>query len=226
VPEARQFYTNLGVEFTDCKLDLFTSESNHLPYLSFSNSLLQHLELNDELKDFTPNGWYLHLLHSTNGQLTNPGKVALQGLGEYLRSKYVPGLLSESFNKSEVNLRSSNIVRTIESLQYLVNGLYPEGYRSSDPIHIDCEPRIHEVMVPSQKCRSYDREINALRHELETSIHGKISALNTRLAAINPIDTFTMYDVFASMSGNSIPLPAPVTRADVAEMEDIVVQTW
>ncbi|KAJ3096262.1 hypothetical protein HDU97_006067 [Phlyctochytrium planicorne] len=68
------------------------------------------------------------------GQLTDTGKLRLKKLGEALRKEYA-GFIPEHLNGGgeDVYIRSSGYVRTIESVQYLMDGLYPKEKREPGP---------------------------------------------------------------------------------------------
>ncbi|XP_077393058.1 lysophosphatidic acid phosphatase type 6 isoform X1 [Festucalex cinctus] len=70
------------------------------------------------------------------GQLTTLGMQQLYELGEKLRGRYVQKVpfLSTTFCSSEVSVRSTNIVRTIESAKCLVAGLYQQKQKETVPI--------------------------------------------------------------------------------------------
>ncbi|XP_046903600.1 lysophosphatidic acid phosphatase type 6 [Hypomesus transpacificus] len=70
------------------------------------------------------------------GQLTTVGMQQLYELGQRLRKKYIQDtpFLSSSFSSSEVYVRSTNIVRTIESAKCLVAGLFQQTQNDAVPI--------------------------------------------------------------------------------------------
>jgi acid phosphatase len=79
-----------------------------------------------------------------SGQLTDAGKVSLRQSGGNLRGLYVDslGFLPKELNKEsseDMRVRSTEYARTIESVQYLLNGLYPKEYREDEdlPIHLE-----------------------------------------------------------------------------------------
>ncbi|CAN9497670.1 unnamed protein product [Ophioblennius macclurei] len=70
------------------------------------------------------------------GQLTTVGMQQLYELGKRLRSRYIEdnAFLSSTFSPAEVYVRSTNIVRTIESAKCLVAGLFHQKQTETVPI--------------------------------------------------------------------------------------------
>lgn len=70
------------------------------------------------------------------GQLTTLGMQQLYELGKRLRGKYIEEshFLNSTFSPAEVYVRSTNIVRTIESAKCLVAGLFQQKQKEIVPI--------------------------------------------------------------------------------------------
>ncbi|XP_036964669.1 lysophosphatidic acid phosphatase type 6 [Acanthopagrus latus] len=70
------------------------------------------------------------------GQLTTVGMQQLYELGKRLRGKYIEDshFLNSTFSPAEVYVRSTNIVRTIESAKCLVAGLFQQKQKEIVPI--------------------------------------------------------------------------------------------
>ena len=62
-------------------------------------------------------------------ELSDVGKRMLYLLGVRVRKRYVEkyGLLSQTYNPQEIYIRSTDVNRTIESIESFLQGLYPIG---------------------------------------------------------------------------------------------------
>ncbi|KAG8830654.1 hypothetical protein FRC18_007770 [Serendipita sp. 400] len=94
------------------------------------------------------------------GELTDIGRTSTHEYGKALRRLYIERLrfLPDSYQGiSPVYYRSTNVPRTIESLQQVINGLYPDGkspqrpyllirYIDGEPVRIDGKPRASGIL--------------------------------------------------------------------------------
>ncbi|KAL0963431.1 hypothetical protein UPYG_G00306340 [Umbra pygmaea] len=83
------------------------------------------------------------------GQLTTVGMQQLYELGERLRKRYIQdtAFLKPSFSPKEVYVRSTNIVRTIESAKCLVAGLFQQSQK--DIVPIVTAKAVSEILYPN-----------------------------------------------------------------------------
>ncbi|KAG9271024.1 lysophosphatidic acid phosphatase type 6 [Astyanax mexicanus] len=83
------------------------------------------------------------------GQLTTVGMQQLYDLGVRLRKRYIQDVafLTPAFSNKEVYIRSTNIIRTIESAKCLVAGLYQQ--KQTDVVSILTEEAEREILYPN-----------------------------------------------------------------------------
>ncbi|KAL7866002.1 hypothetical protein SRHO_G00112490 [Serrasalmus rhombeus] len=83
------------------------------------------------------------------GQLTTMGMQQMYDLGVRLRKQYIQDVafLTPSFSHKEVYIRSTNIVRTIESAKCLVAGLFQQ--KQTEIVPIFTEEAEREVLYPN-----------------------------------------------------------------------------
>ncbi|KAL4489879.1 hypothetical protein ABPG72_010778 [Tetrahymena utriculariae] len=76
---------------------------------------------------------------SNKGQLSEVGMRQLYLLGQGIRHDYVytQNFLSETYDRTEIHIQSSNRTRALESAQCFMFGLYPLGTGKSIPAYID-----------------------------------------------------------------------------------------
>ena len=221
----------LSIQFKDCGLDVFQTAVNQimsLPLLYVHNSLEQSKELNRQLEAVNPDGCFY-------GQLTHTGKQSLLHLGHSLRQKYVhSGFLSKHFDPHQVVLRSTNYVRTIESLQFLFHGLYPKAFRPDLPVFVNVRSYGHETMAPNyNNCPALTLETLKVRSQLSHEYAPQIDHLLSQLSHLDIADdtkpavrAYRFYDLFTSLQGNGLPLPSGVNPLLVKELEGLIMKVW
>ncbi|KAJ3219632.1 hypothetical protein HDU67_000120 [Dinochytrium kinnereticum] len=125
------------------------------------------------------------------GQLTDTGKLNLLQLGRDLRDHYVgklgflPEHLNEHFKDEGMYVRSTGYVRTIESVQYLLAGLFPlecrePGKGGDVAVHVravgnmfptlDTCPRLGEMFRDFRKSAVTSETHNTLARNLATRL--------------------------------------------------------
>ncbi|OQV25533.1 Lysophosphatidic acid phosphatase type 6 [Hypsibius exemplaris] len=98
------------------------------------------------------------------GQLTKTGKEQVYDLGKEIRRKYVEErkLISPTFKSHEVYIRSTNMMRTIESARWLLSGMYGDN-QAGDRITIFTEPAEREILYPNH---SFCGQLKAVNKKL------------------------------------------------------------
>ncbi|KAJ3273266.1 hypothetical protein HDV01_004624 [Terramyces sp. JEL0728] len=170
-----------------------------------------------------------------HGQLTDAGKNGMQNVGKWLREHYLGKLLSPVWNteSAEIALRSTNYLRTVESLQYLLHGLYPKKDTIGSP-KVLVKDTEHETMYPHDACSSmvYDtkilRDLFAKKHQQRlVSVLNPLSFWHTMHGTkSNENQVYRLYDVFSCMVGNGIELPKGVTEDDHGKLEGLTIDLW
>lgn len=172
------------------------------------------------------------------GQLTDLGKHNQTSLGTLLRERYIANfkLLPSTWNADESNLylRSTNYVRTIESLQYLLHGLYPRTELSKVKPKVYIQSKELENMFPNDtSCLSLSRDILGLRTVFQEKHRSRLIELLTPLSFWHsmhertPSDqAYRIYDRLTCMVGNNIPFPDGINEEDRTKLEVVMIELW
>ncbi|KND03408.1 uncharacterized protein SPPG_00894 [Spizellomyces punctatus DAOM BR117] len=175
------------------------------------------------------------------GQLTDKGKETMREAGINLRKLYVEklglleGTMGQDYHK-RVYLRSTDYARTIESLQYLLDGLHPPPARVDEAdanLTIHVRSMKNETMYPHPNC-SY---LNAVSKQFRVSVQAslkketemllrRLSHLGTDIDKPHLLQIHALYDIFACMQGHGLPLPKGVAQRDMDELESITMRQW
>ncbi|KAM7363552.1 acid phosphatase 1 isoform 2-T2 [Cochliomyia hominivorax] len=122
---------------------------------------------NDPWRDtkYWPTGW---------GQLTNIGKQQQYNLGQWLRKRY-GSLLSDTYSKNEIYIRSTDVDRTLMSALSNLAGLYepvkkdiwnPSIHWQPIPVHTQPE-KSDSVLAAKAGCPAYEYALSTLRNSPE-----------------------------------------------------------
>ncbi|XP_048006444.1 prostatic acid phosphatase-like isoform X2 [Leguminivora glycinivorella] len=108
------------------------------------------------------------------GQLTNTGKRQHYALGKWFRERYGK-MVSPIFDPTEIRVRSTDVDRTLMSVEANLAGMYPPVGKSvwNDklmwqpiPVHTVPEKR-DEVLAMGRKCAAYDKALEEYQNSKE-----------------------------------------------------------
>ena len=129
-------------------------------------------------------------------ELTNMGKRMLYLLGVKARKRYVvqTGLLSPEYSPQEILIRSTDVNRTIESVECFIQGLYPHGtgYVLKENI-----AKNESISYPPNK--KYKEQFAEIINKYELNKEGNFFALPNKMTILpihlfyNPAHEFGLY---------------------------------
>ncbi|XP_026888373.2 lysophosphatidic acid phosphatase type 6 isoform X1 [Electrophorus electricus] len=147
------------------------------------------------------------------GQLTTVGMQQLYDLGLRLRRRYIQDVefLSPSFSLKEVYIRSTNIVRTIESAKCLVAGLFQQ--QQTDTVLIYTEEAAREILYPNYHGCKLLKMLNGYRWAESATLPNIASDLQTIQAelGISPcqrLDFILIRDDMVARETHGMPYPS------------------
>uniref|UniRef100_A0A673KK06 Lysophosphatidic acid phosphatase type 6-like n=1 Tax=Sinocyclocheilus rhinocerous TaxID=307959 RepID=A0A673KK06_9TELE len=146
------------------------------------------------------------------GQLTTLGMQQLYDLGVRLRKKYIQEepFLTPSFNPKEVYIRSTNIVRTIESAKCLVAGLFQQ--EQAGVVSILTDKAENEILYPNYHgCKLLKRLIGHRWGDSSTlpDIAADLQSIQ-RALGVDPhqhLDFILIRDDMVARESHGLPLP-------------------
>lgn len=125
-------------------------------------------------------------------------------------------------------------MRTIESLQYLLHGLYPDATdtsKHSEP-KVNVQSLYKDTMIPQASCASVAVELGRLREHLKTT------STSFTTEAVKPLSfwhnmedhvgdqAYKLYDMISCHLGSGASLPPTITSEHYGRMEGLVINLW
>ncbi|KAI5186320.1 lysophosphatidic acid phosphatase type 6 [Nematocida homosporus] len=164
------------------------------------------------------------------GQLTDKGRETLTKLGAWFRRRYVEkeGLISPVFKKEEFQLRSTNFQRTLESLQSLMQGLFP-----THPAQMDV--RVNDITADSLGISRHCPRLKTLTNQSQAALKKEFSPkadllrhyfsknFSPSLAALSP---YAIYDLIASNRAHGFSQFRQVPRHILSTLEEYSLRLW
>lgn len=166
------------------------------------------------------------------GQLTDDGRRAMRGFGGNLRDLYVNqlGFLPSTFHPSSVYLRSTEYARTIESVQCLFSGLYPQA---TLPITLNIRKEQDETMFPSGRCPRLKQLEMEFRESFLRDYSDRISSIKKKLNGLFQVpDEFGNYPSIHGLFDSVYCAKEHkiseniVTNEDMKELEKLSAAEW
>ncbi|KAF7709276.1 lysophosphatidic acid phosphatase type 6 [Silurus meridionalis] len=165
------------------------------------------------------------------GQLTTLGMQQLYDLGLRLRSRYIQDMafLSSSFSNKEVYIRSTNIVRTIESAKCLVAGLFQQ--QQTDTVPILTEVAEKEILYPNYHGCKLLKLISGSRWAESSTLPDIASDLQSlqSVLGVGPhqrLDFIQIRDDMVAREAHSLPCPAALDSWRTKVEERAVDMIW
>ncbi|XP_061706842.1 prostatic acid phosphatase-like isoform X2 [Cydia pomonella] len=108
------------------------------------------------------------------GQLTNTGKRQHYALGKWFRERYGK-MVSATFDPTQVRVRSTDVDRTLMSVEANLAGMYPpvgnsvwDDHLMWQPIPVHTVPeKLDEVLAMERKCATYDKALEEYKDSKE-----------------------------------------------------------
>ncbi|XP_063161574.1 lysophosphatidic acid phosphatase type 6 isoform X2 [Candoia aspera] len=163
------------------------------------------------------------------GQLTKVGMLQMFALGERLRKRYIEesNFLSSSYKPSEVFIRSTNIVRNLESTRCLLAGLFQQ---QKEPVTIVTDEAESEILYPNPmncqqlKHRHRDRLASVNLHQ---DIAEDLKNIKQKMGISNEqeVDFFLLLDNIFAEQAHDLP-SCPVLKNFMQLIEQRAVDSF
>eukprot|EP00917_Polyrhabdina_sp_WS-2016_P027724 GHVP01059170.1.p1 GENE.GHVP01059170.1~~GHVP01059170.1.p1 ORF type:complete len:503 (+),score=61.62 GHVP01059170.1:12-1520(+) len=162
------------------------------------------------------------------GQLTDYGYELMHTLGRRFRALYVNnlGFLPQKFSDNDIYLRSSEYARTIESLQAVVNGMYP--FRVTAPL-INIRKPEDETLCMVDECARYQQLESKHKEEITKKNKHLLHKFKRRVMNSLGLEKLEgsierIWDVLVCRYTHQQPLPSGITPLLMKKMERLAVQ--
>lgn len=216
-----------------CDTEIWECRNKELIYLQHQQ---QHMNPTRMFKKVYMQNQDLFPGNCYSGQLTEKGVREHLKLGETIRRVYVNKLkfLGENFNPDEVYVRSTNIDRTLESVQAQLHGMYP-NLEEESPSSIDInmvEDKTEYMFANAEACPRIAELKNELKNTPEYQAYldnhkvlfEKLYSLLQMSSQVKNFSYSEMQDVFVALISHNRPLPKGVTPLMVNET--MTVAAW
>ncbi|KAI5171756.1 lysophosphatidic acid phosphatase type 6 [Nematocida sp. LUAm3] len=171
-----------------------------------------------------------HRFNCAPGQLTDKGRETLSSLGAWMRRKYIEkeGFISSVFKKEEFNLRSTNFQRTLESLQSLMQGIYPVHPTSMDV-------RVNDLTADTLGCNRHCPKLKSMKNTANELLKREFSSKAKNISeyfkkAYTPyfstLSPYALYDLVISSRAHDFSRFRSVPKSILDDLEQYSVRLW
>ncbi|KAI8644322.1 histidine phosphatase superfamily [Parasitella parasitica] len=171
------------------------------------------------------------------GQLTNLGRYRMTSLGERIREMYINKLhfLPDVYNEEAIYLRSSDYIRTQESVQQLVaGGLYPEGKRPEDfTLKLRIRDPRDDIMFPNPHCyrlrllsKEFNKTVSLMMQDKFKSLSKRLSNYVSDVSLDSHPSANGVLDTLVAAKAHGLKLPSDIDDGVLRDLEDVVVKEW
>ncbi|GAA5807255.1 hypothetical protein MFLAVUS_000611 [Mucor flavus] len=171
------------------------------------------------------------------GQLTNLGRYRMTSLGERIREHYITKLnfLPDVYDSNSIYLRSSDYIRTQESVQQLVaGGLYPKPKQPNDfSLKLFIRDPRDDIMFPNPNCyrlrvlaKEFNKTVSSLMQEKFKSLSKRLGNYVTSVSLDSHPSANGILDTLVAAKVHGFELPKDIDQSVLDDLEDIVVKEW
>ncbi|XP_068165181.1 lysosomal acid phosphatase [Antennarius striatus] len=169
------------------------------------------------------------------GQLSEEGMRQQYELGQFLRKRY-KGFLSESYDRYEIVIRSTDIDRTLMSAESNLAGLYPpigQQVFTPDlkwqpiPVHTVSQTNERLLKFPLNDCPRYDQLMNETRQTEEyqntvTKYQDVIDYVSNKTGLSTSVsNVWSVYDTLFCESKHNMTAPGWVTPTVLEKLREL-----
>lgn len=171
-----------------------------------------------------------HSFNCAPGQLTDKGRETLIDLGKWFRKRYIEKekLVSPVFKKEEFLLRSTNFQRTLESLQSLMQGMYP-----THPAVMDV--KVHDlttdILACNRNCPRLKKMYVESKEQLKKEFARKAEKINKYFSnnyspQLGSLSLYAIYDLVTSSNAHGYRKFGSIPKDIMKYLEEYSLKIW
>lgn len=164
------------------------------------------------------------------GQLTDKGRENLFSLGRWFKHTYMDkhGLIPATFKKEQFHLRSTNMQRTLESLQSLMQGMYPDHPKSIDVKVLDMS---QDTLTINRYCPRLKSLKNTSHEKLKKIFEPKTKEVQKYFADshspfFRSLSPYAIYDLVTSSKAHGLKHFNRIPQKIAQALESYSIEVW